>query len=48
MLPEGVNLAHPDKLYIGGQWVPARSGRMPHELAWGEIRDERSALTAAK
>ncbi len=28
MLPEGVNIAHPDKLYIAGQWVPAHSGRM--------------------
>ena len=28
MLPQGVNTAHPDKLYIGGQWVPPHSGRM--------------------
>jgi aldehyde dehydrogenase (NAD+) len=28
MLPEGVRIAHPDKLYIDGQWVPAHSGRM--------------------
>jgi len=28
MLPEGVTIAHPDKLYIGGQWVLAHSGRM--------------------
>jgi aldehyde dehydrogenase (NAD+) len=28
MLPQGVNIAHPDKLYIGGQWVPPHSGRM--------------------
>ena len=28
MLPEGVTIAHPDKLYIGGQWMPAHSGRM--------------------
>ena len=28
MLPQGVNIAHPDKLYIGGAWVPAHSGRM--------------------
>ncbi|MEN9718585.1 MAG: hypothetical protein RIQ99_1463, partial [Pseudomonadota bacterium] len=27
MLPEGVNIAHPDKLYIGGQWVVPHSGR---------------------
>ena len=27
MLPQGVNIAHPDKLYIGGAWVPAHSGR---------------------
>ena len=28
MLPHGVKIAHPDKLYIGGAWVPAHSGRM--------------------
>ena len=28
MLPHGVKIAHPDKLYIGGQWVPAHSGRL--------------------
>ena len=28
MTPEGVNVAHPDKLYIGGHWVPAHSARM--------------------
>ena len=28
MLPQGVKIAHPDKLYIGGQWVPPHSGRM--------------------
>ncbi len=28
MLPQGVNIAHPDKLYIGGEWVAAHSGRM--------------------
>ena len=27
MNPEGVSIAHPDKLYIGGRWVPAHSGR---------------------
>ena len=27
MLPEGVTIAHPDKLYIGGQWVAPHSGR---------------------
>ena len=27
MVPAGVNIAHPDKLYIGGRWVPAHSGR---------------------
>ena len=26
MTPEGVNIAHPDKLYIGGEWV---AGRIP-------------------
>ena len=26
MTPEGVNVAHPDKLFIGGAWVPAQSG----------------------
>ncbi|MGI6419156.1 MAG: FAD-dependent oxidoreductase [Thermoguttaceae bacterium] len=28
--------------------LAARSGRMPHELAWNEIREQRSALTAAR
>lgn len=28
MLPQGVTIAHPDKLFIGGQWVPAHSGRL--------------------
>jgi len=28
MLPQGVNIAHPDKLYIGGEWVAAHSGKM--------------------
>ena len=27
MTPEGVNIRHPDKLYIGGEWVAATSGR---------------------
>jgi len=27
MPPEGVNIRHPDKLYIGGEWVAAKSGR---------------------
>src|SRR5205085_7610138 len=27
MLPPGVNIRHPDKLYIGGEWVAATSGR---------------------
>ena len=27
MLPQGVAIAHPDRLYIGGAWVPAQSGR---------------------
>jgi len=27
MLPEGVNIAHPEKLFIGGEWVPPHSGR---------------------
>ncbi|MEZ5744779.1 MAG: aldehyde dehydrogenase [Sphingomonadaceae bacterium] len=26
MTPEGVTIAHPDKLFIGGRWVPAQSG----------------------
>jgi acyl-CoA reductase-like NAD-dependent aldehyde dehydrogenase len=26
LLPEGVTLAHPDKLFIGGQWVAPRDG----------------------
>ena len=28
MLPEGVNIAHPDKLFIAGRWIPAHSGRL--------------------
>jgi aldehyde dehydrogenase (NAD+) len=28
MLPDGVSIAHPDKLYINGQWVLPHSGRM--------------------
>ncbi len=28
MLPEGVTIAHPEHLYIGGKWVPAHSGRL--------------------
>ncbi|MCB5426632.1 aldehyde dehydrogenase [Altererythrobacter sp. CC-YST694] len=28
MTPEGVNVRHPDKLFIGGEWVAAASGRM--------------------
>ena len=28
MTPEGVNIAHPDKLYIGGEWVKPGSGKM--------------------
>jgi acyl-CoA reductase-like NAD-dependent aldehyde dehydrogenase len=27
MTPEGVTIRHPDKLYIGGEWVAATSGR---------------------
>src|SRR5690606_20708382 len=27
MTPAGVNIRHPDKLYIGGEWVAATSGR---------------------
>ena len=27
MTPEGVNIKHPDKLFIGGEWVAATSGR---------------------
>jgi acyl-CoA reductase-like NAD-dependent aldehyde dehydrogenase len=27
MIPDGVAIAHPDRLYIGGDWVPAASGR---------------------
>jgi acyl-CoA reductase-like NAD-dependent aldehyde dehydrogenase len=27
MTPEGVTIAHPGRLYIGGQWVAAHSGR---------------------
>jgi acyl-CoA reductase-like NAD-dependent aldehyde dehydrogenase len=28
LLPEGVHVAHPEQLYIGGQWVRANSGRL--------------------
>jgi aldehyde dehydrogenase (NAD+) len=28
MIPEGVTIQHPDRVYIGGAWVPAHSGRM--------------------
>ena len=28
LLPEGVTLAHPDKLFIGGEWVAPRGGGM--------------------
>jgi len=28
MTPKGVEVAHPDRLYIGGAWVEATSGRM--------------------
>jgi aldehyde dehydrogenase (NAD+) len=27
MVPDGVAIAHPDRLFIGGDWVPAASGR---------------------
>src|SRR4029450_1167654 len=27
MTPEGVNIRHPDKLFIGGEWVAPTSGR---------------------
>ncbi len=28
MTPEGVTIKHPDRVFIGGAWVPAHSGRM--------------------
>ena len=28
LLPAGVTIAHPERLYIGGAWVPASSGRL--------------------
>ena len=28
LVPEGVNIRHPDKLFIGGEWVAPTSGRM--------------------
>lgn len=28
MTPEGVNVKHSDKIWIGGQWIAAQSGRM--------------------
>ena len=27
MTPQGVTIRHPDKLFIGGEWVAATSGR---------------------
>jgi len=27
MIPEGVSIRHPDKLYIGGEWVEPKSGK---------------------
>ena len=27
MIPDGVTIAHPDRLFIGGRWVAAQSGR---------------------
>ena len=27
MTPEGVSIRHPDKLYIGGEWVEPKSGK---------------------
>ena len=27
MVPEGVSIRHPDKLYIGGEWVEPKSGK---------------------
>ncbi len=27
MIPQGVNITHPDKLFIGGEWVAATGGR---------------------
>ena len=26
MIPQGVNIRHPDKLFIGGEWVAPKSG----------------------
>jgi acyl-CoA reductase-like NAD-dependent aldehyde dehydrogenase len=28
LLPQGVHVAHPEHLFIGGRWVPAHSGRL--------------------
>ena len=28
LLPTGVSIAHPERIYLGGQWVPAHSGRL--------------------
>ncbi len=27
MIPEGVTIKHPDKLFIGGEWVVPTSGK---------------------
>ena len=52
-------LAHPDKLFIGGEWVPASSGRMIElispdtesvvgTVAEGDERDVDNAVAAAR
>ncbi|WAT17531.1 aldehyde dehydrogenase [Aurantiacibacter sp. MUD11] len=42
MTPEGVNIAHPDKLFIGGEWVAARSGD------WIEVENPASEEIVAR
>jgi len=59
MLPEGVTLRHPDKIFIGGAWVPASSGRaieivspnsesVVGSVAEADERDMDAAVAAAR
>jgi aldehyde dehydrogenase (NAD+) len=59
MKPEGVNIRHPDKVWIDGEWLPAHSGRMlelvsPNteqivgSVAEADEHDMDAAVTAAR
>jgi acyl-CoA reductase-like NAD-dependent aldehyde dehydrogenase len=59
MLPQGVTVRHPDRLFIGGAWVPASSGRaieivspnsetVVGSVAEGDDRDMDAAVAAAR